>query len=82
MPSGINICSRINRYATAVTDCGALIIGGYMGSESISTIACFNREWSKIGDLQSTRRNHRAIVNGEQVYLVGGHENGSEGTIK
>ena len=29
--------------------------------------------WSRLGDLQSIRRYHRAIINGDKVYVVGGN---------
>ena len=51
---------------------GALIIGGYDGSY-LATVACYNSSgWSRLDDLQSTRINHRAIINGDKVYVIGG----------
>ena len=59
-------------YATVTTSQGALIIGGYDGSY-VATVACYdNAGWSRLDDLQSTREWHRAIINGDKVYVVGG----------
>ena len=66
--------SSINSYATVTTSKGALIIGGYIGDGSdVATVACFNNVgWSRLDDLQSTRKYHRAIINGDKVYVIGG----------
>ena len=62
----------IHGYATVTTSKGALIIGGSEDSE-LATVACYNDVgWSKLQDLQSTRTDHRAIINGDQVYVIGG----------
>ena len=64
----------IYAYATVTTSQGALFIGGYGGAE-VATVACYNNAgWSKLDDLQSTRHYHRAIVNGDKVYVVGGKD--------
>ena len=64
----------INGYATVTTRQGALIIGGYDGSD-VATVACYNNAgWSKLDDLQSTRVGHRAIIN-DKVYVIGGTGN-------
>ena len=56
---------------------GALIIGGWSGA-FLSTVASFDGiNWKKLNDLNSARRAHRAIVNGNKVYVVGGQGNGS-----
>ena len=67
-----NIYFSISRYATVTTSQGALIIGGYDGS-LVATVACYSAGWSRLDDLQSTRRYHRAIVNGDKVYIIGGN---------
>ena len=63
-------------YATVTTSQGALIIGGWGGSDVgtlSATVACYNNAgWSRLDDLQSTRSFHRAIINGDKVYVVGG----------
>ena len=62
----------IYAYATVTTSQGALFIGGY-DSSPVATVACYNSSgWKRLDDLQSTRRNHRAIINGDKVYVVGG----------
>ena len=63
----------IYAYATVTTSQGALIIGGYSGS-MVATVACYNNTgWSRLDDLQSVRQYHRAIVNGDKVYVIGGN---------
>ena len=60
-------------YATVTTSQGALIIGGSAGSE-VATVACYNNAgWRRLDDLQSARAYHRAINNGDKVYVVGGN---------
>ena len=62
----------IYAYATVTTIQGALFIGG-RDSFMVSTVACYNSSgWSKLDDLQSTRNYHRAIINGDKVYVIGG----------
>ena len=68
----MKIFSSIRLFATVTTGQGALIIGGYDGSD-VATVACYNSGWSRLDDLQSTRRNHRAIINGDRVYVIGGY---------
>ena len=73
MKSIILIYFSINGYATVTTSQGALIIGGYGDGSEVFTVACFNNAgWSRLDDLQSTRYDHRAIVNGDKVYVIGG----------
>ena len=63
----------INSYATVTTSKGALFIGGYGDGAVVATVACYNNVgWSRLDDLQSIRRNHRAIINGDKVYVIGG----------
>ena len=65
----------IYEYASVTTGQGALIIGGNGGGTEVATVACYNNAgWNKLDDLQSTRKNHRAIINGDEVYIVGGRE--------
>ena len=43
------------------------------GPGYVATIACYNnKDWTKLDDLQSARDNHRAIINGDKIYIVGG----------
>ena len=45
----------------------------------VATVACFNNSsWSKLDDLQSIRSSHRAIINGEKVYVIGGQGYGND----
>ena len=57
---------------------GALIIGGYCFGctpREVATVASYNEDgWKKLDDLQSTREGHRAIVNGDEVFVIGGYE--------
>ena len=70
--SAFKIYLSIYGYATVTTSQGALIIGGSYGSD-VSTVACYNNAgWSRLDNLQSTRYYHRAIINGDKVYVVGG----------
>ena len=70
-----NILS-ISGYATVTTSQGALIIGGYCDSCSpyvVATVGSFNGEgWKQLDNLQSPRYGHRAIVNAEKVFVIGG----------
>ena len=66
----------IQLYATVTTEQGAVIIGGRKGSDysDVATVACFNNSgWSRLDNLQSPRRGHRAIINGDKVYVIGGY---------
>ena len=70
----LSLFFRIYAYATVTTNKGALFIGGYGGSV-VTTVACYNSAgWSKLDDLQSVRQYHRAITNGDKVYVIGGSE--------
>ena len=60
-------------YATVTTNQGALFIGGHDGPGPVTTVACYNSaRWSRLDDLQSARWYHRAITNGNKVYVIGG----------
>ena len=59
------------------TEDGALIMGGVsdkeLSSYAVSTVALYNGSgWSKVGDLHSNRYNHRAIINGQKIFVIGG----------
>ena len=70
----LNILLSIYRYATVTTDQGELILGGTDSNGDLATVSCFNNsDWSKLNDLQSTRYSHRAIMNGNKVYVIGGN---------
>ena len=68
----LSLYFSIYGYATVTTNQGALFIGGFAGS-GVTTVACYNNAgWSKLDDLQSARYYHRAITNGDKVYVIGG----------
>ena len=70
---GLKIYFSISKYATVTTRHGALIIGGNDGLINVATVACYNSAgWSRLDDLQSVRSVHRAISNGDKVYVIGG----------
>ena len=61
-------------YGTVTTSQGALFLGGYSSVGGVATVACYNNEgWSRFDDLKSTRHYHRAVINGDKVFLVGGN---------
>ena len=63
----------IHSYATVTTSQGALFIGGYGNGSRVATVACYNSSgWIRLDDLQSTRYRHRAVINGDKVYVIGG----------
>ena len=77
MFSNLNYILSIFYYATVTTSQGALIIGGYCFGCTpygpVATVASYNEAgWKKLDDLQSTRDRHRAIVNGDKVFVIGG----------
>ena len=51
-------------------------MGGLCDGVEVSQIAKFSatEKWSKEGNLQAIRSAHRAISNGDRVYVVGGSE--------
>ena len=66
----------IYAYASVTTNQGAIIIGGHTGDSVVTTVACYNKSgWKKLNDLQSLRWGHRAISNGDKVYVIGGNGN-------
>ena len=68
--------SRLRLFATVTTKQGALIIGGYVEAllSPVPTVACYKSGWTRLDDLQSARNQHRAIINGDKVYMIGGVE--------
>ena len=69
----IKVYFRIWNFGTVTTAKGALVIGGYSNDHIVATVACYNKSgWSRLDDLQSARSDHRAIINGEKVYVIGG----------
>ena len=53
-----------------------LILGGLCDGVEVSQIAKFSstEKWTREGNLQAVRSAHRAISNGDRVYVVGGSE--------
>lgn len=50
-----------------------MIIGGDCDFTITSMIAKYtNNDWEHVGNLQSPREGHRAIVNENRIYVVGG----------
>ena len=76
MFSNLNYILSIWGYASVTTSQGALIIGGFCPKcypSAVATVASYNEDgWKKLDDLQSTRWGHRAIVNGDKVFVIGG----------
>ena len=76
--------SSIHAYGVVSLSDSILIIGGRCDSipdfygVSSSTIAKYKltttvEEWSKVGNLQKPRDYHRAIINGNRIYVIGGY---------
>ena len=64
---------RISHYATASTNIAAYIIGGYDGSNQVSTIAEFkNNNWQNIGNLKEPKEGLSAIFHDGEHMIVGG----------
>ena len=53
-----------------------LVMGGLCDGVEVSRVAKFSStgNWSRKGNLQEVRSAHRAISNGDRVYVVGGSE--------
>ena len=86
--SELNILSRDNQYTrlfifsirgyavVSLAD-SILIIGGRYNGITISNIVKYKvtatvEQWSEIGYLQKPRTYHRALINGNRIYVVGG----------
>ena len=80
---------RIRGYGVVNLNDSILIIGGKCDSDSEiagsqSRIAKYKltrtvEEWSQVGNLQKPRDYHRAMINGNLIYVVGGRYEGHEG---
>ena len=63
----------ISRYGVISRKSSVLIIGGYCDGINSSLIAKYTiNKWEGAGNLQKSRRGHRAIANGDRIYIVGG----------
>ena len=64
---------RIYDYGLVNRDSSILIIGGMCDGGASSLIAEYtDDEWEHVGNLQQGRYHHRAISNGDIIYIVGG----------
>ena len=57
----------IDRYATVTTSEGAIFIGG-----GTDVYLYNNSGWRRLDDLHTSRIWHRAIINGDKIYVIGG----------
>ena len=63
----------IYRYGVISRKSSVLIIGGICDGSSSSLIAKYTIDkWERVGNLQHSRAYHRAIANGDRIYVVGG----------
>ena len=71
---------RISNYATASTNTAAYIIGGYDGSEQVSTVAEYkNNQWRDTGTLNEPKSSPSAIVYDGEYMVLGGYLGSSSG---
>ena len=58
----------IYRYATVTTTEGAIFIGG----ASLANVYLYNSSgWTRLDNLHTSREYHRAIINGDKIYVIG-----------
>ena len=63
----------ISWYGLISRQSSVLIFGGYCDGTSASLIAKYTIDkWEQVGNLQHPRHFHRAIANGDRIYVVGG----------
>ena len=63
----------ISHYGVISRKSSVLIIGGECDGLSSSLVAKYTiDQWQRIGNLQNLRRQHRAIANGDRIYVIGG----------
>ena len=63
----------ISRYGVVSRKSSVLIIGGVCDDIPSSSIAKYTIDkWERVGNLQNSRRGHRAIANEDRIYVVGG----------
>ena len=68
---------RIYKYGVISRESSVLIFGGFCADgesgSSSSRIAKYTLDkWEQVGNLQQNRYEHRAIANGDRIYVVGG----------
>ena len=65
--------TQICCYGTVSRESSVLIIGGWIDGSETSLIAKYTVDkWERIGNLQDKRHAHRAIINDNRIYVVGG----------
>ena len=65
--SVLSIIYSFYRYATVKTSEGAIFIGG-----GTDVYLYNNSGWRRLDDLHTYRIWHRAIINGDKIYVIGG----------
>ena len=66
---------RISYYAVVSRQDSVLIIGGWCDDSYTSRVAKYTVDnWTEVGNLQAGRRGHRAITNGNKIYIAGGRD--------
>ena len=60
-----------------------MIIGGFCDGIGSSHIAKYTLdEWELVGNLQRGRQGHRAISNGDRIFVVGGYSASGDNTYR
>ena len=55
---------------------------GFSSSKIVKyTLSATVEEWSEVGNLQKPRDYHRAIINGNRIYVVGGYGGNDRGDL-
>ena len=63
----------ISEYGVISRQSSVLVIGGECDGRDSSLIARYTmNKWERDGNLQNSRRGHRAISNGDRIYVIGG----------
>ena len=69
----------IHHYGLINRHSSVLIIGGTCDGSTSALIAKYtNNKWESVGYLQHPREGHRAILNDDRIYVVGGYGTKSE----
>ena len=64
----------ISQYGVISRKSSVLIIGGECDGINYSLVAKYTIDrWERVGNLQNSRQNIRAIANDDRVYVVGGY---------
>ena len=63
----------ISYYAVISRQSSVLVIGGKCDGSQSSLVSKYTIDkWERVGNLQNSRRGHRAIANEDRIYVVGG----------